>query len=324
VFEDIAIKKKVLADVEACTGDRTIFASNTSALPISHIAEGCRRPENVVGMHYFSPVPRMPLLEIIVTEKTADWVEATALEFGIRQGKTCIVVKDGPGFYTTRILVPLLNESMKLLEEGADAKEIDTAMKLFGYPVGPITLVDELGIDVAAHVARGEIRKLFESRGLTGTDGFTKLFEHGYKGRKNGKGFYLYDVPRKRGLPFLNGKKKGGKPVNGEVYQILGATPKAFDRTEIQERLSLAMINEAVLCLQEGIISCARDGDIGAVFGLGFPPFTGGPFRYIDLVGAQTVVDRMKRLEDRFGALYAQPQILVDMAKKGGRFRAEK
>lgn len=324
VFEDIAIKKKVLADVEACTGDRTIFASNTSALPISHIAEGCRRPENVVGMHYFSPVPRMPLLEIIVTEKTADWVEATALEFGIRQGKTCIVVKDGPGFYTTRILVPLLNESMKLLEEGADAKEIDTAMKLLGYPVGPITLVDELGIDVAAHVAKGEIRKLFESRGLTGTDGFTKLFEHGCKGRKNGKGFYVYDAPSKKGLPFLNGKKKGGKPVNTEVYQILGATPKPFDRTEIQERLSLAMINEAVLCLQEGIISCARDGDIGAVFGLGFPPFTGGPFRYIDHVGAQTVVDRMKRLEDRFGVLYSQPRILVDMAKKGGKFRAEK
>jgi 3-hydroxyacyl-CoA dehydrogenase / enoyl-CoA hydratase / 3-hydroxybutyryl-CoA epimerase len=324
VFEDINLKKKVLADVEEATGERTIFASNTSALPISHIAEGCKRPENVVGMHYFSPVPKMPLLEIIVTDRTADWVEATALEFGIMQGKTCIVVKDGPGFYTTRILVPLLNESMKLLEEGADAKEIDTAMKLFGYPVGPITLVDELGIDVAAHVARGEIKKLFETRGLKGTDGYTKLFEHGYKGRKNKKGFYVYDAAKKRGLPFLNGKKKGGKPVNMEVYDILGAVPKKFDRTEIQERLSLAMIKEAVLCLQEGIISCARDGDIGAVFGLGFPPFTGGPFRYIDLVGAQTIVDKMKRLEDRFGVLYAQPEILVDMAKKGGKFRAEK
>jgi len=324
VFEDLGLKRKVLADVEEATGDRTIFASNTSALPIGHIAEGCRRPENVVGMHYFSPVPKMPLLEIIVTDRTARWVEATALEFGIMQGKTCIVVKDGPGFYTTRILVPLLNESMKLLEEGADAREIDMAMKLFGYPVGPITLVDELGIDVAAHVAKGEIKKLFEARGLTGTDGYTKLFEHGYKGRKNGKGFYVYDAPKRKGLPFLNGKKKGGRPVNDEIYGILGVSRKAFDRAEIQDRLSLAMINEAVLCLQEGIIGNARDGDIGAVFGLGFPPFTGGPFRYMDLVGAKTIVDKMKRLEDRFGALYSPPELLKDMAKHGRKFRAEK
>lgn len=323
VFEDINIKKKVLADVEAATGSETIFASNTSALPISHIAEGCRRPENVIGMHYFSPVPKMPLLEIIVTDKTADWVEATALEFGIMQGKTCIVVKDGPGFYTTRILVPMLNESMKLVEEGADPKEIDKAMKLFGYPVGPITLVDELGIDVAAHVAKGEIKKLFTSRGLQGSDGYTKLFEKGFKGRKNNKGFYLYDVPKK-GLPFIGGRKKGGRPVNPEVYEILGGTRKVFDVSEIQDRLSLAMIGEAVLCLQEGIISCARDGDIGAVFGLGFPPFTGGPFRYIDLVGAQTIADRMKKLEGRFGVLYTPPDLLVDMAKKKKKFREVK
>ncbi len=324
VFEDLNLKKKILADVEAATGEGTIFASNTSALPISHIAEGCRRPENVVGMHYFSPVTKMPLLEIIVTDKTADWVEATALEFGIMQGKTCIVVKDGPGFYTTRILVPLLNESMKLVEEGADPKEIDTAMKLFGYPVGPITLVDELGIDVAAHVAKGEIKKLFETRGLKGTDGYTKLFEHGFKGRKNKKGFYVYDVPKNNGLSLLGFGKKGGKPVNTEVFDILGSPRKAMDRTEIQERLSLAMIKEAVLCLQEGIISSARDGDIGAVFGLGFPPFTGGPFRYIDMVGASVILEKMKRLEDRFGVLYAQPEILLDMARHTKKFRSNK
>ncbi len=324
VFEDLNLKRKVLADVEAATGSETVFASNTSALPISHIAQGCKRPENVVGMHYFSPVPKMPLLEIIVTDKTADWVEATALEFGIMQGKTCIVVKDGPGFYTTRILVPLLNESIKLVEEGADPKEIDKAMKLFGYPVGPITLVDELGIDVAAHVAKGEIKNLFTSRGLQGSDGYTKLFEKGFKGRKNNKGFYLYDAPKKKGLPFIGGRKKGGKPVNPEVYEILGGTRKVFDTAEIQDRLSLAMIGEAVLCLQEGIISCARDGDIGAVFGLGFPPFTGGPFRYIDLVGAQTITDKMNRLEERFGVLYTPPDLLVDMAKKKKKFREEK
>jgi len=323
VFEDLDLKKRILLEVESATNDSTIFASNTSALPITQIAKGCKRPENVIGMHYFSPVPKMPLLEIITTDKTADTVTATALDFGIRQGKTCIVVKDGPGFYTTRILVPLLNESMTLVEEGADAKEIDTAMKLFGYPVGPITLVDELGIDVAAHVAKGEIKKLFEARGLAASDGYTRLFEQGYKGRKNKKGFYVYDAPKKKGIFGLGGKK-GGRPVNSEVYDILGGARKPFDASEIQDRLSLAMINEAVLCLQEGIISCARDGDIGAVFGLGFPPFTGGPFSYVDQVGAAAVVDKMKRLEDKRGALYTPASLLVEMASKSKKFREKK
>ncbi len=322
VFEDIGLKRKILADIEKATGEHTIFASNTSALPISHIAKGCTRPENVIGMHYFSPVPKMPLLEIIKTDKTSEWVEATALEFGIKQGKTCIVVKDGPGFYTTRILIPLLNEAIKLIEEGADAKEIDRAMKLFGYPVGPITLVDELGIDVAAHVAKGEVRKLFEARGLTASEGYTKLFEQGFKGKKNRKGFYLYDEPRKKGIFGLLATKNG-RPVNTEVYEILRAGSRHFGQQEIQDRLSLAMINEAVLCLQEGILSNARDGDIGAVFGLGFPPFTGGPFRYIDITGAQKIVEKMKRLEDTVGPLYRPADLLVETASMGRLFRSD-
>ena len=319
VFEDLALKRRILAEVEAATGEDTIFASNTSALPITLIAEGSARPANVIGMHYFSPVPKMPLLEIITTEATADWVKATALEFGIQQGKTCIVVKDCPGFYTTRILIPMLNESMKLIEEGADIKAIDTAMKRFGYPVGPVTLVDELGIDVAAHVAKGEVKKLFDARGLKASEGYTKLFEKGYKGRKNRKGFYLYEEPGRKGLLALK-RKKGGKPVNTEVYEILGGARRVFAEEEIQDRLSLAMINEAALCLQEGILSCARDGDIGAVFGLGFPPFTGGPFRYVDAVGAKTLVEKMKRMEQGFGALYKPADILVDMAAGGAKF----
>jgi 3-hydroxyacyl-CoA dehydrogenase/enoyl-CoA hydratase/3-hydroxybutyryl-CoA epimerase len=321
VFEDIDLKHKILAEVEAATDEKTIFASNTSALPITLIAQKSKRPANIIGMHYFSPVPKMPLLEIITTDKTADWVRATALEFGIQQGKTCIVVKDCPGFYTTRILIPMLNEAMKLIEEGAEIKAIDTAMKQFGYPVGPITLVDELGIDVAAHVAKGEVKKLFDARGLKASEGYTKLFERGYKGRKNKKGFYVYDEPKKKGLMGLL-KKKGGRPVNTEVYEILGGARKNFAAEVIQDRLAMAMINEAALCLQEGILSCARDGDIGAVFGLGFPPFTGGPFRYIDAVGAKTIVEKMKRLEQSYGALYKPADILVEMAAKNKKFHA--
>lgn len=310
VFEDLALKKRVVADVEAATSDRTIFASNTSAIPISDIAAGSRRPENVIGMHYFSPVPKMPLLEIITTDKTAPWVAATALDMGIAQGKTCIVVKDGPGFYTTRILAPLLNEAVFLVEEGADSAAVDKAMRQFGYPVGPITLIDEVGIDVGAHVGE-QLGKMFTARGVKSSDAFPKLIARDYKGKKNKKGFYLYEGK----------KKKGQKLPDEEVYALLGGAPrKKFDVELIQQRVSLMMINEALICLEEGIISCPRDGDIGAVFGLGFPPFEGGPFRYIDRIGASRVKDMLESLEKIYGRRFSPPQILKDMAQSGKKF----
>jgi 3-hydroxyacyl-CoA dehydrogenase/enoyl-CoA hydratase/3-hydroxybutyryl-CoA epimerase len=313
VFEDLALKKRVLADVEAATNERTIFASNTSAIPISDIAAGCKRPENVIGMHYFSPVPKMPLLEIITTGKTAPWVTATALDMGIAQGKTCIIVKDGPGFYTTRILAPLLNEVVFLLEEGAIPNDIDRAMRQFGYPVGPVALIDEVGIDVGAHVAK-VLGKMFAARGMQSSDAFPKLIAQDYKGKKNKKGFYLYDVK----------KKKGQKLPNEEVYALLGGAPrKKFDVELIQQRVSLMMINEALICLQEGIISCPRDGDIGAVFGLGFPPFEGGPFRYIDHLGASRITATLESLEKTYGQRFSPPQILKDIVQSGKKFYEE-
>jgi len=310
VFEDLGVKKRVLADVEAATNERTIFASNTSAIPISDIAAGCKRPENVIGMHYFSPVPKMPLLEIITTDKTAPWVTATAIDMGIAQGKTCIVVKDGPGFYTTRILAPMLNEVIFLLEEGAIPNDIDRAMRQFGYPVGPVALIDEVGIDVGAHVGE-QLGKMFAARGMQSSDAFPKLIAKDYKGKKNKKGFYLYEGK----------KKKGQKLPNEEVYALLGGAPrKKFDTDLIQQRVSLMMISEALICLQEGIISCPRDGDIGAVFGLGFPPFEGGPFRYIDSVGATRVMGTLESLDKIYGQRFQPPQILQDMAKSGKKF----
>jgi 3-hydroxyacyl-CoA dehydrogenase/enoyl-CoA hydratase/3-hydroxybutyryl-CoA epimerase len=310
VFEDLGVKKRVLADVEAATNERTIFASNTSAIPISDIAAGCKRPENVIGMHYFSPVPKMPLLEIITTDKTAPWVAATALDIGIAQGKTCIVVKDGPGFYTTRILAPMLNEVIFLLEEGAIPNDIDRAMRQFGYPVGPVALIDEVGIDVGAHVGE-QLGKMFAARGMQSSDAFPKLIAKDYKGKKNKKGFYLYEGK----------KKKGQKLPNEEVYALLGGAPrKKFDSELVQQRVSLMMINEALICLQEGIISCPRDGDIGAVFGLGFPPFEGGPFRYIDSIGASRVMGTLESLEKIYGKRFSPPQILTDIAKSGKKF----
>ncbi len=310
VFEDLELKRKVLAETEPLMKEDTIFASNTSSIPIGDIAVGARRPERVIGMHYFSPVPKMPLLEIIVTEETADWVRATALDVGIRQGKTVIMVNDGPGFYTTRILAPLLNEALEVLNEGGDIKEIDVAMRQFGYPVGPIALLDEVGIDVGAHVSK-VLGPLFALRGAQPNTAMERLLQAGYKGRKNNRGFYLYGD--------RSGKAK--KVVNEEIYELLGGRKrKKFDNQEIQNRLSLAMINEAALCLQEGILESPRDGDIGAVFGLGFPPFLGGPFRYMDSLGLPRILSLMEELEKRCGGRFMPASILRERNAKNQRF----
>ncbi len=310
VFEDLELKKKVLAEVEARIKDTAVFASNTSALPIGSIAANALHPERVLGMHYFSPVPKMPLLELVRAEKTAPWAVATARAFAVKQGKTVIVVKDGPGFYTTRILSPFLNEAMALLEEGARVEDIDRAIKDFGYPVGPVTLLDEVGIDVGAHVVR-EFGQTFADRGLGASDALPRLFDAGYRGRKNAQGFYLY--PKK--------KKKGPKQVNPEVYGFFGGpSRKAFQASEIADRHALLMVNEAVHCLQEDILSCPRDGDVGAILGLGFPPFTGGPFRYVDSVGADAVLKRLEPLAEKCGPRFQPAQMIVDMAKSGKKF----
>ena len=312
VFEELNVKHKVLAECESHMNESAIFASNTSALPIHEIAKASKRPEQVIGMHYFSPVPKMPLLEIVVTDQTADWVTATCYDLGVRQGKTVIVVKDGPGFYTTRILAPLLGEALNMLEEGADALQIDKVLKKFGFPVGPITLMDEVGIDVGAHIMSGQLMQHFIStrKGVKVSDAMKKMFEAGYHGRKNKKGFYAYDE---------NGKKK--RELDANVYSFFGGnTRKQFDPKEMYERIGMSMVSEAALCLQEGIIATPLDGDVGAVFGLGFPPFRGGPFRYMDTLGAQQTVDIFNSLADKHGERFLPPQIIVDKAKSGGRF----
>jgi 3-hydroxyacyl-CoA dehydrogenase/enoyl-CoA hydratase/3-hydroxybutyryl-CoA epimerase len=299
----------VLAEVEELIDDDVVFATNTSALPIAEIATEANHPERVLGMHYFSPVPKMPLLEIVVGEATAPWATATARAFGIAQGKTCIVVKDGPGFYTSRILAPYLNEAVLMVEEGVAVEAIDKAMKDFGYPVGPLALIDEVGIDVAAHVAR-DLGAAFADRGLDGSGAMPKLYEAGLEGRKNGRGFYLYDSK----------KKKGKKPVNPQIRQLLGGGDRSVQASEIQNRLALMMIKEAVHCLQEGVISTPRDGDLGAILGLGFPPFLGGPFRYVDTLGRGAVATRLEELASRLGRRFEPPETLAEVVENRGKF----
>jgi 3-hydroxyacyl-CoA dehydrogenase/enoyl-CoA hydratase/carnithine racemase len=307
VFEDLELKRRVLAEIEEKVADDAVFASNTSALPIGEIAAAARHPERVIGMHYFSPVPKMPLLEIVVAEQTAAWATATAHAFGTAQGKTCIVVKDGPGFYTTRILAPYLNEAVLLVEEGARIEDVDRAMKDFGYPVGPLALVDEVGIDVGAHVAQ-DLGRAFADRGLESSGAMPRLYEAGLHGRKNGRGFYLYPKT----------KKKGKKQVNPKIYELLGGEARrSVDAAEIQDRLALLMVNEAVHCLQEGVISSPRDGDLGAILGLGFPPFRGGPFRHVDTVGRGAIATRLKGLSEKHGKRFTPAELLTE---NGGVF----
>jgi len=306
VFEDLELKRQVLAEVEAAAMEEAVFASNTSSLPIAQIARDALRPSRVLGMHFFSPVPKMPLLEVIVTPLTDAFATATAVTFGRRLGKHVIVVRDGPGFYTTRALSPYMNEAARLLEEGAAIEDVDRAMTEFGFPVGPIALLDEVGIDVGAKVAKILYHAFGERMAPPGS--MTLVLEDGRLGRKNKRGFYLYDGKDKR--------------VDPSVYALLPAgTPRRpFDRREIQERLVFAFLNEAALCLEDGILRSARDGDVGAIFGLGFPPFLGGPFRYLDHLGARFAVEVLERLRARHGERFRPAAVLQDMAKEGWSF----
>jgi 3-hydroxyacyl-CoA dehydrogenase/enoyl-CoA hydratase/3-hydroxybutyryl-CoA epimerase len=311
VFEDLKLKHQMIAGVEANCPPATIFATNTSSIPIATIAQAAQRPETVIGMHYFSPVEKMPLLEIIATPQTAPEVIATTVEFGRRQGKTVIVVRDGAGFYVNRILAPYINEAGYLLNEGVAIDAIDQALVQFGFPVGPFTLLDEVGIDVGSKV--GPI--LFEAFGerMKPAGVADKLLADGRYGRKSRKGFYQYE-----------GVKKGEKPVDKSVYPVLGVVgDKAMDGKEIVERCVLPMLNEAALCWDEGVIRGPRDGDIGAVFGIGFPPFLGGPFRYADSLGIAALVEKLEQYRQRLGERFRPAEILARMAREKRTFHAD-
>ena len=308
VFEDLAVKHRVLREVEQVLPERGIFASNTSTIPISRIAQAAARPDRVVGMHFFSPVHKMPLLEVIVTEQTDPQVTATVVAYGKQLGKTTVVVRDGPGFYANRILSPYINEAGKLLDEGAAIDAIDAALMDFGFRVGPITLVDEVGIDIAGK-AGNIIADAFGSR-MAPSQSLQRVVSDGRYGRKGRKGFYLYDE---------KGKKGGVDPT---VYDLLptGRSRSSIPPDEIRQRTVLAMVNEAARCLEEGILRSARDGDIAAVFGIGFPPFRGGPFRYMDSIGIANIVAQLEELNGRFPPRFQPADLLVEMARSGLRF----
>ena len=306
VFEELEVKRQVLAEVEEEIRPEAIFATNTSTIPIHQIAARARHPERVLGMHFFSPVERMPLLEVIPTEATNGDTIVTAVRFGRRMGKTVIVVEDRPGFWVNRILSPYLNEAGHLLQEGVRIELIDGTMTRFGFPVGPVALLDEVGLDVAQkagsvmHEAFGDRMK--PAATLPRMLGATRL------GRKNGRGFYRYKEGHKAG-------------VDRSVYPLLGIRPvDDTDQDLVERRLVYAMLNEAALGCADGVVRSPRDADIGAIFGIGFPAFRGGPLRMIDDLGAGRVVETLYQLQEQYGERFRPAASLLEMSRSGGRY----
>ncbi len=314
VFEEMSVKHQVLRESEAVAPEGMIFASNTSTLPIAEIAEAARRPENVIGMHFFSPVHKMPLLEVIRHPGTSEETLAATVALGRTMGKTVIVVDDGPGFFTSRVLGPFMNEAAWMLTEGARVEEIDRALEGWGFPVGPMTLLDEVGLDIAAHAA-GTMIQHFGDR-VAAPPVFRRMLDDGRAGRKAGRGFYRYgDDGRKAG--------RGAEAVDDEVYELLDWSAAPIPQEEIVERCWLQMLNETARTMEDGVIENPVDVDIGVIFGLGFPPFRGGILREANRRGLDWVVARLEHYAERHGERLEPAGLLREMAAEGRRFHSE-
>lgn len=306
VVEKLPVKQQVLREFEKVSKASAIFATNTSTIPITMIAEAANRPENVIGMHFFSPVDRMPLVEVIVGKKTSVETTATIVELAKRMGKTVVVCHDGPGFVVNRILGPYLNEAGLLLEEGNTIDSIDSAMVEFGMPLGPLALLDEVGIDVAGKAAQ-VLAEAFGAR-MKVSAAIEKLLADQRYGKKNARGVYRWK----------EGKRTEPDP---SVYQLLGVeNPKPGNPRTTSERMVLAMINEAALLLDEAVAASAADIDLAMILGTGFPPFRGGLMRYADSLGIPYVVARLDDLQHKAGPRFTPCEPLRRLAERGGTF----
>jgi 3-hydroxyacyl-CoA dehydrogenase/enoyl-CoA hydratase/3-hydroxybutyryl-CoA epimerase len=309
VVENMDVKKKVLAETEAYISDSCVYASNTSSLSITDMATAAKRPENVGGMHFFNPVSRMPLVEIIAGQKTSPKTVATLFELAKKLGKTPIVVKDGPGFLVNRLLLPYMNEAMFLFEEGVPVERIDSVMKEFGMPMGPMRLVDEVGIDVGAKVAK-ILQNAFGIRAQASPLSEV-IAASGRLGKKNGKGFYIYE----------NGKEAGVDESILEVVKTRNTRSVGLTDGELIQRMTYPMINEAALALAEGVVKTPGEVDLGMIMGTGFPPFRGGLLRYADNEGVKRVAETLERFAGAGAGERLKPNAaLLEVARKGGFF----
>ena len=303
VYEDLDLKHQVIAELEEILATDTVIATNTSSLPITKIAEGAKHPERIIGAHFFSPVERMPLLEVTTSRYTNEQTIATAVNLGRKLGKTVIVVKDSPGFYINRILTPYLNEGMKLLEEGITISDLDQYAQRMGFPIGPCAVMDEVGLDVCDKVAK--VMLDFFGERAEATDLNKRLVEDNRLGHKNERGFYTY----------VKGHRAKEDP---SVYQLLD-NPKrcSFAYEKVRERLLTIILHEAAHVLEDGIIDDPFAGDTGAIYGFGFPPFLGGPFWAMDRIGLPAFVEQLQRLAEEHGQRFTPAAGLVRRAESG-------
>jgi len=308
IIESMSIKKRVLGEVEGFISPDTILASNTSSLSITEMATGLKVPERFIGFHFFSPVNRMPLIEVIPGDKTSPEVVASMVAFAKQLKKTPIVVKNCPGFLVNRVLLPYVSEALFLIQDGVAIQTIDHLADHFGMPLGPLSLADEVGLDVGFKVMQsledgyGERMKRPQLMLM-----LSELEE--FYGKKSGVGFYTY-----------SGKKKHVNPQVKQLVQELEMKKLSVPEEDILDRLFLILVNEAARCLEEKVVSQAAYLDMAMVMGTGFPPFRGGVCAYADLLGLQTVVDRLKFLSETYGTRFKPASLLVDMAKSGKTF----
>lgn len=308
--ETLGLKQKIFEQLGEQTSEETILATNTSALPVSEIAAVTRRPERVVGLHFFNPVHRMQLVEIVAARQTAPEVVARAVRFTQQIGKLPVVVKDSPGFLVNRILMPYLIEAGNLFEAGASVADLDEAMLDFGMPMGPMRLLDEVGVDVALHVARTMGAK-FSDR-MRVPECLDEMVKTGLLGRKSGAGFYIHD------------KSKEAQPHPLVAKFARGQKARALPHKELEERMVFLMLNEAARCLEEEIVSAPADVDFAMIMGTGFAPFRGGPLRYADSLGAARLTGAMEHLVDNGAVQFTPCALLRRMAGEGVKFYPDK
>ncbi len=306
IVEDLEIKRKVFKELEQAVSEKTILASNTSSLSVTALAQGCQHPSRVAGMHFFNPVDKMPLVEVIRAKESSDEAVATVFQFAKRLGKTPIVVKDSPGFVVNRILNPYLCEAIQLLSEGVSVTDLDSIMEKFGMPMGPCTLLDEVGLDVGTKVAKvlyGAFGERMKPPAL-----MELIVGDKRLGKKGGKGIYIYE-----------GKKKTVDATLLNKTNIPKRDDKLTDEIVIK-RMVYLMVNEAARCLEESIVKDASDIDIGMIFGTGFAPFRGGLLHYADATGIDSIVSDLEFFVRSYGMRFQPCQLIQQMAVHNKRF----
>ncbi|KAA0017737.1 fatty acid oxidation complex subunit alpha FadB [Salinicola corii] len=316
VVENPRIKSAVLTEVEANVAEDTILASNTSTISIDRLAADLKRPENFCGMHFFNPVHRMPLVEVIRGAKTSDAAVAATVAYARQMGKTPIVVNDCPGFLVNRVLFPYFGGFSALVEHGVDFERADKIMELFGWPMGPAYLLDVVGIDTAVHASEVMAEGFPDRMAHDGKSAIQVMMDNQRLGQKNGKGFYVYEEDKK-------GKPK--KVHDDEAHRLVAEVVKEnreLSDDEIIARMMVPLCMETVRCLEDGIVGSPAEADMALIYGIGFPPFRGGALRYIDAMGVAEFVALADRLAGELGALYAPTPRLKEMADNGEHFYA--